>query len=86
MQLKNYKDVTYGLSQVKLVFDSDEVQEKLLVGLGMTFQEFVTKFLTKVGLRSLSSANINNVSSVLDRLSNAAKNLLQTTTKTPEIE
>ena len=42
LQLQNYKNATYGLSQVKLVFNSIELREKLQVGLGIYLHQLVS--------------------------------------------
>ena len=42
LQLQNYKNATYGLSQVKLIFNFNELREKLQVGLWLSPQQFVS--------------------------------------------
>ena len=42
LQLQNYKNATYGISQVKLIFNSNELQEKLQIGLWLSPQKFVS--------------------------------------------
>ena len=42
LQLQNYKNATYGISQVKLIFNSNELREKLQIGLWLSPQKFVS--------------------------------------------
>ena len=42
LQLQNYKNATCGLSQVKLIFNSNELREKLQVGLGIYLHQLVS--------------------------------------------
>ena len=42
LQLQNYKNTTYGLSQVKLIFNFNNLQENLQIGLWLSLQKFVS--------------------------------------------
>ena len=84
LQLKNYKDAKYGLTQVKLVFDSDSLREKLQEGLGMSSQEFVGRFIVQLVDWSSSSNDFNNFARVIEEFLTNTINLLRSMARTPE--
>ena len=77
LQLKNYKDATFGLLQVKLIFDFDSLREKLQEALGMEQQEFVSRFVSKMINWSSSRNNFNNFAKVIEGFPNSTIDFLR---------
>jgi len=68
-QLSNYKKKTYGNSTITLTCDSDEIKERLEIGLGMPSIELVDGILKKLSKRyndSSFSSEFEKFSLVLD--------------------
>ena len=77
LQLKNYEDATFGLSQVNLVFDSESLREKLQEALGMEPREFVSRFVSKMIDRSSSSNDFNNFAKVMEEFPDNTSDFLR---------
>ena len=56
-QLRNFKDAKYGNSQIKLILEADELEEKMRMGLSMETSEFVASTLSRILNPGLSSTS-----------------------------
>ena len=55
-QLRNYKDEKYGNTQIKLLLDAEQLEEKMQEGLSMEPAEFVTSTLGRICEKDSSSS------------------------------
>ena len=84
-QLNNYKDAKYGNSQIKLILDADQLEEKIRMGLSMTTIDFVTSTLSRILSKdSSSSADFINFSAILDTFPADARNFVIMLAENPE--
>ena len=83
-QLINFKEAKYGNSQISLLLNADQLQEKMRLSLSMETTEFVVMVLGRVLSNSTSSSrDFNNFSTVMNAFPSSARTYIKLLSDSP---